>query len=113
MHATKVITPGRIARAVATSLAVTLMACSADSATGVDTFSNPGTCPATPAALPAADVTVTLDAAQRFQTIQGFGSTQRLFDDPHVTEGQRPRHVLRQLVALACHGLLVTLVPTC
>ena len=86
MHATKVITPGRIARAVATSLAVTLMACSADSATGVDTFSNPGTCPATPAALPAADVTVTLDAAQRFQTIQGFGSTQRLFDDPHVTD---------------------------
>ena len=82
MHAMKT---GRIARAVATSLAVTLMACSADLATAVDTFSNPGICPATPAALPAADVTVTLDAAQRFQTIQGFGSTERLFDDPHVT----------------------------
>jgi len=86
MNASQVITPGRIARAVATSFAVTLMACSADSATAVDTFGNPGTCPAAPAALPATDVTVTLDAAQRFQTIQGFGSTQRLFDDPHVTK---------------------------
>jgi glucuronoarabinoxylan endo-1,4-beta-xylanase len=28
---------------------------------------------------------VTLDAAQRFQTMQGFGTTERLFDDPHVT----------------------------
>lgn len=86
MSAAQATTTGRIARTVATSFAVALLACSADAPTGVDTFSNPGTCPATPAALPATDVTVTLDAAQRFQTIQGFGSTQRLFDDPHVTE---------------------------
>lgn len=85
MPFTQVITPRRIARTIATSLAVTLLACSADSATAVDTFSNPGTCPAAPASLPATDVTVTLDAAQRFQTIQGFGSTERLFDDPHLT----------------------------
>jgi O-glycosyl hydrolase len=39
-----------------------------------------------PAALPTADVTVTLDPAQRFQTIDGFGTSQRLFDDPHTTE---------------------------
>lgn len=86
MSVSQVITPGRTARTVATSLALTLMACSADLATAVDTFSNPGICPATPATLPSADVTVTLDAAQRFQTMQGFGASQRLFDDPHVTD---------------------------
>lgn len=34
---------------------------------------------------PAADVTVTVDAAIRRQTIHGFGTTVRLFDDPHLT----------------------------
>jgi len=29
---------------------------------------------------------VTIDPASRFQTMQGFGTTERLFDDPHVTE---------------------------
>jgi O-glycosyl hydrolase len=86
MAVVQVMTTGRIARTVAASFTVTLLACSADSATGVDTFSNPGTCAASPSVLPATDVTVTVDAAQRFQTIQGFGATQRLFDDPHVTE---------------------------
>jgi O-glycosyl hydrolase len=37
---------------------------------------------------PAADgaSVVTLDVAQRFQTMQGFGTSVRLFDDPHMTE---------------------------
>jgi len=29
---------------------------------------------------------VTINPASRFQTMQGFGTTERLFDDPHVTE---------------------------
>jgi len=28
--------------------------------------------------------------ASRFQTMQGFGTTERLFDDPHVTETYDP-----------------------
>src|SRR5437764_1096770 len=28
---------------------------------------------------------VTIDPASHFQTMQGFGTTERLFDDPHVT----------------------------
>lgn len=45
-----------------------------------------GSCSVTGTALPATDLTVTLDAAQRFQTIEGFGTSERLFDDPHTTE---------------------------
>lgn len=37
------------------------------------------------AAMQAAD-SVTVDAAARFQTMQGFGSSERVFDDPHVFE---------------------------
>ena len=33
---------------------------------------------------------VTVDPASRFQTMQGFGTTERLFDDPHVTETYDP-----------------------
>ena len=35
---------------------------------------------------PSPAVQVTIDAAQRFQIIDGFGSSVRLFDDPHLTE---------------------------
>lgn len=35
---------------------------------------------------PPADVDVIIDPAVMFQTIDGFGTTERLFDDPHVTE---------------------------
>ena len=37
------------------------------------------------APFPSSDASVTVDASRRFQTIQGFGTTERLFDDPHVT----------------------------
>ena len=75
----------RIARTLAVGVGVSLAAC------GDGGPSDPwASCPPLPAALPAADVTVTLDPAQRFQTIQGFGTTQRLFDDPHTTETFNP-----------------------
>jgi O-glycosyl hydrolase len=35
--------------------------------------------------LPAAAVSIALDPTVKFQTIAGFGTTVRLFDDPHVT----------------------------
>lgn len=38
------------------------------------------------APVPSADVEVIVDPAVMFQTIDGFGTTERLFDDPHVTE---------------------------
>ena len=66
------------------ALGCAVLACS-DGANGVDTppvvTCDPGT--GTP---PAADVTVTVNATVRRQTIEGFGTTERLFDDPHVTE---------------------------
>jgi O-glycosyl hydrolase len=45
-----------------------------------------GTCRDLGTALPTSSATVTVDVSRTFQTIQGFGSTERLFDDPHVTE---------------------------
>ena len=69
----------RIARTGVTSLTLLLVGCA-------DTLQPEAVCPPLPAALPTTDVTVTLDPGQRFQTIQGFGTTQRLFDDPHTTE---------------------------
>ena len=76
-------TERRIARGFVLGLAVGVAACGEN---GSSAITGLGTCAASPAALPAADVTVTLDPSQRFQTIQGFGTTQRLFDDPHTTE---------------------------
>ena len=76
-------TERRIARGFVLGLAVGVAACGEN---GSSAIAGLGTCSANPAALPAADVTVTLDPSQRFQTIQGFGTTQRLFDDPHTTE---------------------------
>ncbi|MDB4883643.1 MAG: hypothetical protein JWL95_2409, partial [Gemmatimonadetes bacterium] len=71
-------------------IAFALTACGGDSAplTSVQPGGNPsGACYAT-SVQPVADAAsvVTLDAAQRFQTMQGFGSTSRLFDDPHMTQ---------------------------
>ena len=78
----------RVVRRLAAGAALSLAACGDG---GPSTSLNPeASCPALPAALPSADVTVTLDPAQRFQTIQGFGTTQRLFDDPHTTETFNP-----------------------
>jgi len=37
------------------------------------------------APLPAASVNIAVDPSVRFQTIAGFGATERLFDDPHLT----------------------------
>lgn len=67
-------------------LTVGIAACG-DSGSSTDLVS----CSADAASLPPADVTVTLDPSQRFQTVQGFGTTQRLFDDPHTTETFDPR----------------------
>src|SRR5688572_7464430 len=68
--------------------AIGLGACGAD---GVgDGITNPVPCSANPVALSQTDVTITLDPTQRFQTIHGFGTTQRLFDDPHITETFNP-----------------------
>ena len=86
MAATPPFTPLRTARALAASFLLSLAACGGADGDIASSLVPGGSCPATPAPLPAADVTVTLDPAQRFQTIQGFGTTQRLFDDPHTTE---------------------------
>lgn len=36
--------------------------------------------------LPPGSIAVTIDASRLYQTIEGFGTTERLFDDPHITE---------------------------
>ena len=70
-------------RAIGLGLAIGLHACGDGDGSSIG---RPVPCASDPVALPQTDVTVTLDPSQRFQTIQGFGTTQRLFDDPHVTE---------------------------
>jgi glucuronoarabinoxylan endo-1,4-beta-xylanase len=76
-----------VARARHATLALALVGCGGDGGvTGIKPFTNPGSCPAGTGNLPPSEAQVTLDPAQRFQTIQGFGTTQRLFDDPHTTE---------------------------
>ena len=45
----------------------------------------PPACSVSTAPLPSSDATVTVDVSRHFQTIDGFGITQRLFDDPHLT----------------------------
>ena len=70
-------------RAIGLGLALGLHACGDGDGSSI---SRPVPCAPDPVALPQTDVTVTLDPSQRFQTIDGFGTTQRLFDDPHVTE---------------------------
>lgn len=39
---------------------------------------------------PSADVTITIDSGKTFQKMDGFGSSLRVFDDPHVTETFNP-----------------------
>jgi O-glycosyl hydrolase len=72
----------RVARGFVFGLAISIAACK----DGPAAITGSASCAANPVSLPATDVTVTLDPSQRFQTIQGFGTTQRLFDDPHTTE---------------------------
>lgn len=67
------------------ALLLALCACSGE-ASGPNNLIPNASCPAIGAALPTTDASVTLDASQRFQTVQGFGTSQRLFDDPHVTD---------------------------
>lgn len=72
---------------LATSIGVLALgvACTAPTPTATE-GEQAGRCLAATAAPPStADVTVTLEASKRYQTIQGFGTTERLFDDPHVT----------------------------
>ncbi len=45
----------------------------------------PPSCSISTAPLPASDATITLDVSRKFQTIAGFGTSERLFDDPHLT----------------------------
>jgi len=88
MAAPQCISSGRVVRTLAASITLALSACGDGGPS--TSLNSEASCPALPAALPATDVTVTLDPAQRFQTIQGFGTTQRLFDDPHTTETFNP-----------------------
>ena len=71
--------------ALGVSLVLALTACGGDGSTVAPSGPPGASCPVSGIALPVTDATVTLDPAQRFQTIQGFGSSQRLFDDPHLT----------------------------
>ena len=60
-----------------------VVACSGSE--GLSAATGPSACFANLAA-PASGAAVTIDPSSRFQTMQGFGTTERLFDDPHVTE---------------------------
>ncbi|MGH7592327.1 MAG: hypothetical protein ACRELE_00505, partial [Gemmatimonadales bacterium] len=46
----------------------------------------PPMCTPSTAPLPPSDATVTIDVSRKYQTIQGFGTTERLFTDPHLTK---------------------------
>ncbi|HTK48959.1 MAG TPA: glycoside hydrolase family 30 beta sandwich domain-containing protein [Gemmatimonadaceae bacterium] len=80
-------TPVRIAprrarpyHAFGATLALALTACAGD---GI----GPGSCAVAESAAPlGAPATISLDPSRRFQTIDGFGTSLPLFDDPHVTE---------------------------
>jgi O-glycosyl hydrolase len=63
-------------------LLATLAACSGDGGTG------PSSCflSASAEAATSGAATITIDPSRRFQTIDGFGTSQTVFDDPHVTE---------------------------
>ncbi|HEX7978705.1 MAG TPA: glycoside hydrolase family 30 beta sandwich domain-containing protein [Gemmatimonadaceae bacterium] len=69
------------ARALGAGVALALAACSGSenlSTAASACFANLGA--------PSGSSAVTIDPSSRFQTMQGFGTTERLFDDPHVTE---------------------------
>jgi len=69
------------ARTIGAAVALAVAACGGDSTAPVAAacFADFGA-PASGAGI------VTIDPASHFQTMQGFGTTERLFDDPHVTE---------------------------
>ena len=75
-------------RAIGFGLTIGLAACGAEG--DGNSITRAVSCAANPVALPQTNATVTLDPSQRFQTIQGFGATQRLFDDPHITDTFNP-----------------------
>jgi O-glycosyl hydrolase len=69
-------------QACASVLTLALAACGGDGS-----GTRPGVCTLAESAAPlGAAATITLDPSHRFQTIQGFGTSLALFDDPHVTE---------------------------
>lgn len=45
----------------------------------------PGVCSVSTAPLAASDATVTIDVSRTYQIVQGFGTSEHLFDDPHIT----------------------------
>ncbi len=65
-------------------------ACTAQNAVVPPPPPPPSSCVMPTGVLPPAEVTVSVNPAVRFQTISGFGTTTRLFDDPHVTETFNP-----------------------
>src|SRR5881227_1948786 len=69
----------RTARGIGAGFALAVAACSGDSTAPSACYATAGT-PASGAGI------VTIDPRSHFQTMQGFGTTERLFDDPHVTE---------------------------
>jgi O-glycosyl hydrolase len=71
------------ARAIEAVFVLAVVACSGSEELSAAT--GPSACFANLAA-PASGAAVTVDPSSRFQTMQGFGTTERLFDDPHVTE---------------------------
>jgi O-glycosyl hydrolase len=46
----------------------------------------PGSCSLAGAPVPSSAVVVSVDPMQRYQVLDGFGTSTRLFDDPHLTE---------------------------
>jgi O-glycosyl hydrolase len=70
------------ARAISAGVVLALTACSGSE----DLSTAPSACFANLGAPAAGSSAVTVDPSSRFQTMMGFGTTTRMFDDPHVTE---------------------------
>jgi O-glycosyl hydrolase len=51
---------------------------------------SPATDPGDPLPLPPTEATIVVESGRGYQTIEGFGTTERLFDDPHVTNTFNP-----------------------
>ncbi len=73
-------------------LGLGVLACSSDVETAPTPppSANPAPSCVSTTVAPSADVVLTLDPSRLRQTIEGFGSTERLFDDPHVTNTFNP-----------------------
>jgi O-glycosyl hydrolase len=70
----------RAARGLGAGVALAVAACAGDTTAAAAACYASADIPASGPGI------VTIDPASRFQTMQGFGTTERLFDDPHVTE---------------------------